>query len=149
MNYVDNTTQEIMRICSPVAHQMRKLDRPIKFGDDFTLEASEEYPVTALISPFVINLDKRVWGEDADRFRPERFDNPPENKYSFQTFSHGRRDCVGKVLAIPQLKAQFCYLVKNFKMSLKEGEESVYTRPKSSDIMIRFKKEPVLVFEKR
>ena len=37
------------------------------------------------------------WGEDADEFRPERWESGPPHPYAYAPFSHGPRACIGKV----------------------------------------------------
>jgi len=104
---------------------------------------------------FVINQDERIWGSNAKQFFPERHDTLSEDNAAMMgkgygnAFAHGSRDCVGKNLAVPTMKSQMVYLLKNFKVSFKEGETGVYEREKTSNIMIRFEDEPVLIFEKR
>ena len=43
------------------------------------------------ISAGITNFDTRAWGEDADKFNPDRWDSLPENisNYSFMTFLQG------------------------------------------------------------
>ena len=43
------------------------------------------------IAPGVNNFDPRTWGEDADRFNPNRWDSLPDTvtNYSFLTFLQG------------------------------------------------------------
>jgi len=155
MPYLSNVVREMIRLCGPVPASIRKITKPIKFTEEYTLQASEDYPVTAFMPVFVINQDEKVWGSNAKEFVPERHDTPSDDKAALigkgygNGFAHGSRDCVGKTLAVPTMKSQMVYLLKNFKVSFKEGEKSVYEREKTSNIMIRFEDEPVLVFEKR
>ena len=43
------------------------------------------------LAPGACNLDQRTWGEDAERFDPDRWDSLPEtiSSYSFMTFLRG------------------------------------------------------------
>jgi len=43
------------------------------------------------LAPGVNNFDTRSWGEDADKFNPDRWDSLPEtvSNYSFLTFLQG------------------------------------------------------------
>lgn len=53
--------------------------------------------------------DKKVWGQDADTFRPERwFDATPDMESSLELiFSYGRFQCLGKNLAMMELNKIF------------------------------------------
>lgn len=45
-------------------------------------------------------MDKDIWGEDADEFKPERFlEQKSERRYQFIPFSVGPRTCIGKNFA--------------------------------------------------
>lgn len=48
----------------------------------------------------IANMDKDIWGEDADEFKPERFlEQKSERRYQFIPFSVGPRTCIGKNFA--------------------------------------------------
>lgn len=62
---------------------------------------------------FGIFRDRKIWGEDADSFRPERFlDGSPEKiKYLEQTlqlvFASGKWQCLGQNVALIELNKVF------------------------------------------
>lgn len=37
-----------------------------------------------------------VWGEDAEEFRPDRWENPPKQSTAYMPFSAGSRNCIGE-----------------------------------------------------
>ncbi|KIK54332.1 hypothetical protein GYMLUDRAFT_1023054 [Collybiopsis luxurians FD-317 M1] len=75
----------------------------------------------------VINTWKEVWGDDAEEFRPDRWLDLPENYDStFSTFSFiaGPHACIGKTMAIVEMKAVLVALIANFSFEPAfEGQE--------------------------
>ncbi|PBK99440.1 cytochrome P450 [Armillaria gallica] len=64
-----------------------------------------------------INTWKHVWGEDAEKFRPERWFNLPKAynpSYSHLSFLSGPHSCIGKTMAIIEMKAVLASLILNF-----------------------------------
>lgn len=69
---------------------------------------------TVILSPWAINVSKELWGEDADEFNPKRWLKPgqansggADSNYSFLSFLHGPRSCIGKDFA----KGEFACLL--------------------------------------
>jgi cytochrome P450 family 313 len=81
-----------------------------------------------LMIPVVhIHRSKVYWGEDADEFKPERFE--PENfkkvhPYAYMPFSRGPRNCIGYKYAEKSLKVSMAHFFRRFKTStsLKMGD---------------------------
>ncbi|KAK0501298.1 cytochrome P450 [Armillaria luteobubalina] len=64
-----------------------------------------------------INTWKHVWGEDAEEFRPQRWLNLPKAynpSYSHLSFLSGPHSCIGKTMAIIEMKAVLALLILNF-----------------------------------
>ncbi|KAF8887027.1 cytochrome P450 [Gymnopilus junonius] len=66
----------------------------------------------------VINTWKELWGEDAEEFNPARWLNlPPEynSVFSSLSFLAGPHGCIGKTMAIVEMKAVLSALIANFE----------------------------------
>lgn len=60
--------------------------------------------ISLSVPSYTIHHSKEIWGEDADDFRPERWENPTERqKNAFIPFSYGPRACVGRNVAEMEL----------------------------------------------
>uniref|UniRef100_A0A914VYX4 Cytochrome P450 n=1 Tax=Plectus sambesii TaxID=2011161 RepID=A0A914VYX4_9BILA len=65
-----------------------------------------------------IHYNKKIWGEDVDIFRPERFDpetlSEPRHPLAWQPFGAGPRICIGMRFALLEAKMTVCHLLKRF-----------------------------------
>lgn len=108
------------------------------------------------VVPWATNRDPAFWGPDSEKFVPERWidesgrttmNGGADSNYSFLTFLHGPRSCIGERFARAELRALVAAFVGEFKMQMANPEEKV--RPggtitsKPMDGM-RLKLEPVV-----
>jgi len=66
---------------------------------------------------FTLHRDKKVWGEDAEEFKPERWlsnDNIPTEYY--YPFGGGPRICIGMRLAMMDIKMVLVHLLRSFEL---------------------------------
>lgn len=73
-----------------------------------------------IITPvYAINRLKKYWGDDADHFRPERWENSRNfHPVQFLSFGVGKRSCLGKEMAMHELKVLFSTLLTKCKLEL-------------------------------
>ena len=73
-------------------------------------------------SPYVCgHKDDGTWGDSPEKFIPERWKNIPfdnELQYKLPVFNGGRRVCMGKELALTEIKVFITKLVKNFNLEI-------------------------------
>ena len=133
--YVQNVIQETLRIHStsslglprltPMATPENPDPKPVEIlGYTFP-------PGTALSVPsYTIHHSKEIWGEDADEFNPDRWNEDrltEKQKDSFIPFSYGPRACVGRNVAEMELKVIVGTVVRNFEFN-DEHEGEMQTR---------------------
>ncbi|KAJ4291335.1 hypothetical protein N0V88_006343 [Collariella sp. IMI 366227] len=96
-------------------------------GDVVVVEGREVFmPGGATIgySAVAMHRDKKVYGEDADLFRPERWFEPDEGKLAAMlkvnelTFGHGRWQCLGKNVAQMELNKTVFELFRHFDWAI-------------------------------
>lgn len=73
-----------------------------------------------LVSPYIQHMDRDVWGEDADEFKPERWldsSGPAQSvsPYSYMPFSRGPRDCIGSRFALLEAKTIMAMIYRQFE----------------------------------
>uniref|UniRef100_A0A6B2LEY4 Cytochrome P450 n=1 Tax=Arcella intermedia TaxID=1963864 RepID=A0A6B2LEY4_9EUKA len=77
-------------------------------------------------SPFVVHRLKEYWGEDADVFKPERWEDKDilKHPYQFVPFQKGPRQCLGMNMAYEEAKCCIAILYQSgfrFKLLNKEN----------------------------
>ncbi|KAB8106510.1 hypothetical protein EE612_040883 [Oryza sativa] len=108
---------ETLRLYGPVAFIQRRVNAELELGGITVPEG------TVLSIPIAtIHRDKEVWGEDADIFKPERFENgvSKAGKYpnALLSFSSGPRACIGQNFAMIEAKAVIAMILQRFSFTL-------------------------------
>ncbi|KAL4197307.1 hypothetical protein AMTRI_Chr04g187640 [Amborella trichopoda] len=67
-----------------------------------------------------MNHNETIWGEDAEKFNPNRFSEASE-KASFFPFGKGPRACVGQKLALLESKILMAMILQNFSFHLSKN----------------------------
>ena len=103
-------TQEVIRFYPPVALTARQASRST------TLDG---HPIPAgtiiAVVPWALQKDTKVWGPDAEEFRPERWEERTlESNYDITTFLAGPRNCIGKDFARLEFMAIMAVLAGRF-----------------------------------
>lgn len=96
---------ETIRLFPPVPVELKECTASTTFPDGTWLPTGS----VVMWVPWAMNRSKRIWGEDADDFRPERWlirsteDQTPtllnRSAYEFPVFNGGPRACLGKKMA--------------------------------------------------
>jgi tryprostatin B 6-hydroxylase len=89
---------------------------------------------------------------EADSFIPERWYEKPDmirNKKAFMPFSQGRYSCVGKNVALAELRYITAMLVSKYQIQFSEGEKGDRVEGKMRDQMTASPGQLSLIFRKR
>jgi cytochrome P450 len=82
-----------------------------------------------LIVPWATNRDPKLWGPDAEAFRPERWldamNGGADSNYAFLTFFHGPRGCIGQNFARAELRALVAAFAGEFEMRMADPNEKI------------------------
>lgn len=133
MPYLQAVCNEVLRFYSPVpitireaAHNTTIQGVPVREGTHIVL------------APTAVNVDPKLWGADALEFNPERWvsndnDSEQSNKraasggaesnYSFMTFLHGPRSCIGQSFATGEFACLLAAWIGRFEFELANKEE--------------------------
>ncbi|EJU01811.1 cytochrome P450 [Dacryopinax primogenitus] len=137
--YLDMVVKESLRFHSPVHGTMRvaatddeiPLAQPVideygKSHDTIKVQAGDYIGVDVIL----MNKSKALWGEDADKFRPERWEedlngaNDIPGVYShLMSFIGGPRACIGYRFSIIEAKALLFVLLRSFEFAPVPGQE--------------------------
>ncbi|KQK05997.1 cytochrome P450 94C1 [Brachypodium distachyon] len=114
MHYVHTALYECMRLFPPV-----QFDSKFAAGDDTLPDGTFVARGTRVTyHAYAMGRMESVWGSDCAEFRPERWLRGgrfvPESPYRYPVFQGGVRVCIGKELAIMEMKAAIVAVVQRF-----------------------------------
>ncbi|KAK3686575.1 hypothetical protein LTR37_019680 [Vermiconidia calcicola] len=115
--YLQNVIQETLRIHSTSSQGLPRVVPP---GPGVDL-AGRHFPQGTVLSvpSYVMHHSKEIWGEDADEFRPERWDKVTDRqKSAFIPFSYGPRACVGRNVAEMELALIVSIVFRRYEFEL-------------------------------
>ncbi|KAL3364425.1 hypothetical protein AABB24_013273 [Solanum stoloniferum] len=108
---------ESLRLYPPLITLNRQVNEDIVLGE-------LSLPAGVLVSLPVILLhhDEEVWGEDANKFNPERFRegiaSATKGQVTYFPFSWGPRICIGQNFAMLEAKMALCMILQSFSFEL-------------------------------
>ncbi|POM72047.1 Cytochrome P450 [Phytophthora palmivora] len=114
--YLEATIRELLRLQTPVPFTMRECIHDTVFSDGTFVPKGTNVGMCH----FGAARRTEVWGPDATEFKPERFIDSLTGKLlhtpsaKFNAFSGGQRVCVGKALAMLEMKLVIATLVGRF-----------------------------------
>ncbi|PGH14326.1 hypothetical protein AJ79_03148 [Helicocarpus griseus UAMH5409] len=127
LSYLNAVCSEVLRFYAPVPLTIRQAVRDTMVLDTFIPKGT-----AFSISPAATNHNPELWGPDAGEFNPERWMGPgrantggADSNYSFLTFIHGPRSCIGAAFARAELACLVAVMVGRFEMELLEPEKKL------------------------
>ncbi|GAB7329021.1 hypothetical protein MBLNU13_g00872t1 [Cladosporium sp. NU13] len=124
-HYLHAVCAEILRLWSPVTLTMRVAANDATLAGQFIPKGT-----TIILAPWAINTSTTLWGPDALEFKPERWldaDGKANNRggadsnYSFLTFLHGPRSCIGQKFAQAEFACLLAAWIGSFEVELEKG----------------------------
>ncbi|KAJ7223114.1 cytochrome P450 [Mycena pura] len=115
LTWLDCVVNESLRVLPPVPLTIRVAEKTDYIGGVLVPKGTVIY-----IPIRVINTWKEVWGDDAEEFHPARWlslskaYNPVFSHFSFITGPHA---CIGKTMAVNEMKAVLVALIANFEFA--------------------------------
>lgn len=136
--YLNAVCNEVLRFYAPVPMTLRVAAKDTTILGHFIPKGT-----VVLMCPSAINTSKKLWGDDAQEFNPDRWmgagcanTGGADSNYSFLTFLHGPRSCIGQAFAKAEFACLLAAWVGRFDMELAnpdaklELQSGVTARPK-------------------
>ncbi|KAJ7622150.1 cytochrome P450 [Roridomyces roridus] len=138
--YLESVVRETMRVHSPVPalQRMAMDDDVLPLAKPYIDKDGKEHYSLPIpqgqiihIPILAINTDKEIWGDDAEEFRPDRWEKIPEAANSVPgvwahllTFFAGPHNCIGFRFSLVEIKALLFALIRAFEFepALPEGD---------------------------
>ncbi|KAI1745229.1 cytochrome P450 [Xylaria scruposa] len=125
--YLNAVLRESMRVFTPLSFPMERL---VPAGG--AVIAGMYFPEGTSVGcmPAAIHLNKGVFGDDVDEFRPERWLIEDREQLRLMEaahmgFSRGRRNCLGQNIAVLSMKKVVPALIMKFKFDLVDSNASL------------------------
>ncbi|KAI4666736.1 uncharacterized protein J4E79_002776 [Alternaria viburni] len=130
MPYLNCVLNEVLRLFPPVPITARVAIRD-------TVVCGQIIPSGTMvwIAPWAINRNPQLWGPDSEKCVPERWidsktgratmNGGADSNYSFLTFLHGPRSCIGERFARAELRALVAAFVGSFELEMENPKEKV------------------------
>ncbi|TMW65590.1 hypothetical protein Poli38472_008232 [Pythium oligandrum] len=118
--YLEAAIREVLRLYPAAPTNMRKVANDTVVGGDIPLYEGQ----IVLISAYAMARNRDVWGPDAREFKPERWIDEKTGELiqvpstKFIVFSTGPRTCIGKHLALLQLRVVTANLLNRFDFEI-------------------------------
>jgi cytochrome P450 family 13 len=127
MKYAEAIMKETLRLCPVAANVVGRVCAQTTQAGEYTIEEGTFVEADVLS----LHYDKAIWGEDADKFRPERWldsqsDSSEEKRklaLSWIPFGIGPRICVGMRFAYLEEKMALAYIFRKFNVRKCENTE--------------------------
>ncbi|KAK4181748.1 putative cytochrome P450 E-class, group I [Triangularia setosa] len=112
--FLDNVCRESLRYIPPIPMTVRQ-----SIKDDTLGPYKVPGGTVIYVLANTINRLPSYWGENADEFDPDRWDNLPQTVVpnSFMTFLQGPRGCIGRKFAETEMKILLCALLSEFEFA--------------------------------
>lgn len=116
-------------------HESLRLFPPVQFDSKFAQE-DDVLPDSTLVRkgtrvtyhPYAMGRMERVWGTDCQQFKPERWLKDgrfvPVNPFKYPVFQAGPRVCLGRELALVEMKAVALALIRRFDIRVAEPDRA-------------------------
>eukprot|EP00218_Dolichomastix_sp_CCMP3274_P001351 CAMPEP_0170153716 /NCGR_PEP_ID=MMETSP0033_2-20121228/56073_1 /TAXON_ID=195969 /ORGANISM="Dolichomastix tenuilepis, Strain CCMP3274" /LENGTH=442 /DNA_ID=CAMNT_0010390933 /DNA_START=246 /DNA_END=1574 /DNA_ORIENTATION=- len=131
---LDKAIKEALRLYPSIPMLSRVSQKPFELPGFGTVAAGEEI----LVSPYVTQRLKSVWGERANEFDASRWDAKPE-PYSFFPHGMGQRSCVGRALGHTETKVVVSQILKRFRVTVAEhAKQGLFISLRPGKLRLRF-----------
>lgn len=145
LEYLNMVQKEAFRLLPSVPMVLRET------LEDFEIEPGLVIPkdVNLIMNFYALHRRKDIWGEDSDKFDPERFtqeNSRNRHPFAFLPFSSGSRICIAYKYSMISLKITMIKLIQNYKFSTPMKLEDLRFK---SYISLKLISEHLLAIEKR
>ena len=126
-HYLHAVCMEVLRLHSPVPMTLRETIRDTTIQGQYVPKGT-----TIVLCIWAENTAAAQWGEDANEFNPDRWMGPRKansggavSNYSFLTFLHGPRSCIGQAFAKAEFASLLAALVGRFEFELQDPDKKI------------------------
>ncbi|XP_028805871.1 cytokinin hydroxylase-like [Neltuma alba] len=115
LNLLHMVINETIRLYPPAMVLPRMAFEDIRLGDLLIPKG-----VSVWVPVLAIHHSKKLWGEDADEFNPNRFASKSFSSGRFLPFAVGPRNCIGQAFALMEAKIILAMFISKFRFTISE-----------------------------
>ncbi|XWS28594.1 hypothetical protein CRYUN_Cryun25bG0083800 [Craigia yunnanensis] len=124
MHYLHAALYESLRLFPPV-----QFDSKFAQEDDILPDCTfVRKGARVTYHPYAMGRMDRVWGSDCLEYKPERWLKNgryiPENAYKYPVFQAGQRVCLGKEMALVEMKSVVLAIIRRFKIQVADPNQA-------------------------
>lgn len=115
LRYIEQMLMESLRIWPTAAAFTLRARKDTTLGGRYAIKSSD----TLMVLTPMLHRDPAVWGDDADEFRPERFDPEAAEKLppnAWKPFGNGQRACIGRPFAMQEAVLVVAMMLQRFDL---------------------------------
>ncbi|XP_044505105.1 cytochrome P450 94C1-like [Mangifera indica] len=129
-----------MHYLNAAVHESLRLFPPVQFDSKFAQD-DDVLPDGTFVRkgsrvtyhPYAMGRMERIWGANCLEFKPERWLKNgkfvPENPYKYPVFQAGHRVCLGKEMALVEMRSVVIAVVRRFKVRVVEPNQAPLFAP--------------------
>ncbi|CAI6265607.1 unnamed protein product [Periconia digitata] len=126
--YIKFAIYEALRFMGPIAVNTKHALKPTLIAGKYYVEPTDH--ILLNLKPFM--HDPKVWGPDADEYKPERhlnggFESLPPN--AFKPFGDGPRACIGRTFAEQEMIMAVAVILQNFQVEMADPSYNLWIQP--------------------
>jgi cytochrome P450 len=118
-SYLNHVVNEVLRLCPIVPNNARAAIHdtilPRGGGPDQSQPVFVPKGSAVFYSIYSMHHNKEYWGEDADEFRPERWEEGKLHMWDYLPFNGGPRICLGQQFALTEATYTIVRILQTFK----------------------------------
>ncbi|KAI1845852.1 hypothetical protein JX266_007939 [Neoarthrinium moseri] len=145
LKYVEACIRETLRVLGPITQNQVHAKEDTIVGGKYKVTKD----MTIRVNLRGIHHDARVWGPDAEEFRPERmleggFEKAPRN--AWKPFGNGERACIGRSLAEQEMVMTTTMILQRFQVHMVDPSYDLHLKStltvKPADFKIKVSRRP-------
>lgn len=120
LNYMEQVLYESIRMNATIPLLSKVCTEECQLSDNNGLSCKINPGVITLISLYGLHMDQKYW-PNPDKFDPERFNEDEKakrSKFVFLPFGEGPRMCVGRRMAMIEMKLALIQLLSNCRLEI-------------------------------
>jgi len=110
LQYLDWCIKETLRLVPPAPSVVRVANGNQVIGNKWHIPDG----CMVVINIMALHYNEKLWGIDANKFKPERWENAPAHGYAYLPCASGPRECIGREFALAKLKVTLVKLFQHF-----------------------------------